>query len=42
MITIYTNLSLYITLTMIFILDKNNFVNIYHHYLISGGYQVCL
>ncbi len=24
------------------ILDKNNFVNVSHHYLISGGYQVCL
>ncbi len=24
------------------ILDNNNFVNVSHHYLISGGYQVCL
>ncbi len=23
------------------ILDKNNFVNVSHHYLTSGGYQVC-
>ncbi len=41
MTTSYTNLSLYITFTMIYyILDKNNFVNISHHYLTSGGYQV--
>ncbi len=24
------------------ILDKNNFVKASHHYLTSGGYQVCL
>ncbi len=24
------------------ILDKNNFVNVPHHYLTAGGYQVCL
>ncbi len=24
------------------ILDKNNFINISHHYLTSGGYQVFL
>ncbi len=25
----------------IIVLDKNNFVIVYHHYIISGGYQVC-
>ncbi len=24
------------------ILDKNNFVNVSHHYLTSGGHHVCL
>ncbi len=43
MTTLYTNLSLCIIFTMIYyILDKNNFVKVSHHYLTSGGYQVCL
>ncbi len=42
MTTLYANWSLYITFTMIIILDKNNFVKVSHHYLTSGGYQVCL
>ncbi len=39
--TLYTNWSLYITFTMIYY-NKNNFVNVSHHYITSGGYQVCL
>ncbi len=45
MTNLYTNWSLYITFTMIYyiiILYKNNFVKCSHHYLTSGGYQVCL
>ncbi len=32
MTTLYMNLSVYITFTMIIILDKNNFVKVSHHY----------
>ncbi len=28
--------------TWFIVLDKNNFVKVSHHYLTSGGYQVCL
>ncbi len=43
MTTLYTNWSLYTTLTMIYyIIDKNNFVKVSHHYLTSGGYQAFL
>ncbi len=37
MTKLYTNWSLYITFTMIITLDKNNFVKVSHHYLISGN-----
>ncbi len=32
MTTLYINLSLYITFTMIYYIVKNNFVNVSHHY----------
>ncbi len=42
MTTLFTNLSLYITFTMIYYIRQEPFVKVYHHYLTSGGYQVCL
>ncbi len=43
MTTIFTNLSLYITSTMIYYYIRQVlFCKVSHHYLTSGRYQVCL